>query len=93
MLDITEILRHQKQGLTTLDVRDVEGTFVVKLHAQKIDIHFLNTQLPMNDNNLEEQLSYMNYKKKVRKFHDTGWKNSYHTSADVSMLGYGRGNI
>ena len=33
----------------------------------------------------------MNYKKTVRKFHDTGWKNSYHTSADVSMLGYGCG--
>ena len=33
----------------------------------------------------------MNYKKTVRKFRDTGWKNSYHTSADVSMLGYGCG--
>ena len=33
----------------------------------------------------------MNYKKIVRKFHDTGWKNSYQTSADVSMLGYGCG--
>ena len=33
----------------------------------------------------------MNYKKKVRKICDTGWKNSYHTSADVSMLGYGYG--
>ena len=33
----------------------------------------------------------MNYKEKVRKLHNTGWKNSYHTSADVSMLGYGRG--
>ena len=27
----------------------------------------------------------------MRKLHDTGWKNSYHTSADVSMLGYGCG--
>ena len=33
----------------------------------------------------------MNYKKMVRKFHDTGWKTSYHNSADVSMLGYGFG--
>ena len=33
----------------------------------------------------------MNYKKTVRKFHDTGWKNSCHTSSDVSMLGYGCG--
>ena len=48
VLDITDRLRHQKQGLTTSDVRDVEGTFFVKLRAQKIDSHFLNTQLPMN---------------------------------------------
>ena len=33
----------------------------------------------------------MKYKKTVRKFHDTGWKNSYHTSVDVSMLSYGCG--
>ena len=33
----------------------------------------------------------MNYKKIVRKFHDTGWKNIYHTSSDVSMIGYGCG--
>ena len=31
----------------------------------------------------------MNYKKTVRKFHGIDWKNSYHTYADVSMLGYG----
>ena len=33
----------------------------------------------------------MNYKETLRKLHNTGWKNSYHTSADVSMLGYGCG--
>ena len=33
----------------------------------------------------------MNYKERVRKLHNTGWKNSYHTSADVYMLGYGCG--
>ena len=33
----------------------------------------------------------MNYEKKVRKLHDTGCKNSYHTSSDVSMLVYGCG--
>ena len=91
VLGITDSLRHQKQVLTTSNVRDVEGNFVVKLTAQKVDSHFFNTQLPQNedDKNLDEQLSYMNYKKTVRKFHDIGWKNSYHTSTDVSMLGYG----
>ena len=30
----------------------------------------------------------MNYKKTVKTLHDTGWKNMYFTSTDVSMLGY-----
>ena len=30
----------------------------------------------------------MNYKKTVKKSHDTGWKNSYFTFDDVSLLGY-----
>ena len=86
-------MRHQQQILTTSDVRDIEVTFVVKLHAQNIDSHFFHTQLPLNeyDNNFEEQLSYMNYKKTVKKLHDTGWENIYFTSADVYMLGYGCG--
>ena len=70
VLDITDSLRHQKQGLTTSDNRDIEGIFVVKLRAQNIDSHFFYTQLPLNedDNNFEEQLSYMNYKKTVKNY-------------------------
>ena len=54
---------------------------------------FFYTQLPPNedDKNSEEQLSYMNDKKTVKTLHDTGRNNSYFTSADVSMLGYGCG--
>ena len=37
VLDITEKIRQQKQGLTTLDVRNIEVTFVVKLRVQNID--------------------------------------------------------
>ena len=33
----------------------------------------------------------MNKKETVRKLHNNGWENSYHTSADVSTLGYGFG--
>ena len=95
VLDITDSLRHQKLGLTTSESRDVQGIFVVNLRAQKVDSHFFNTQLPLNEdgNDLDKQLSYMNYKQTVIKLHNTGWKNSYHTSAGVSMLGYGCGNI
>ena len=93
VLDIIDSLRHQKQGLKTSDVRDIEGIFVVKLRAQNIDSHFFYTQFNLNedDNNYKEQSSYNNYKKIVRKLHDTGWKNSSLTSSDVSMLGYGCG--
>ena len=66
VMDITDSLRNQKQVLTTSDVRDIEIIFVVKLRAQNIDSHFFYTKLPLNedDTNYEEQLSYMNYKKK-----------------------------
>ena len=65
----------------------------MKLLAQKTDSHFFYTQLPLNEdgNNLDKQLSFMNYKVTVRKFHYCGWKISYHKSADVVMLGYGCG--
>ena len=43
VLDMTDSLRHQKLGLTTSESRDVQGIFVVKLRAQKVDSHFLHT--------------------------------------------------
>ena len=46
---MTDILRHQKQGLSKSEVRDVQGIFVVELHAQKVDSNFFNTQLPLNE--------------------------------------------
>ena len=90
---MTESPRHHKLGLTTSESRDAQGIFVVKLRAHKTDSHLFYTQLHLNEdgNNIDKQLSYMNYKEKVRKLHNTGWKNSYHNSADVSMLGYGCG--
>ena len=39
-LDITYSLRNQKQGLTKSDVRDIDGTFVVKLRSIKIEDYF-----------------------------------------------------
>ena len=70
VLNITDILRNQTQGLKTSYERDIEGTFVVKLRAHNIDIHFFYTRLPLNedDNNFEEQLNYMNCKKKVKNY-------------------------
>ena len=55
VFDITHSLRNQKQKLETIDVKGIEGTFVVKLHGLKIGNHFLNTKLPLNDddNNFE----------------------------------------
>ena len=90
VLDITDSLRHKKQGLKTSYVRDVEGKFVVKLRAQNIDSHFLNTQLPLNedDNNNKEQFELYELQENSEKISWYWLKNSYHTSDDVFMLGY-----
>ena len=58
-----------------------------------IDDNFKSTQLHPNDddNNVDEQLNDINYKRTVRKLNNSGKKNSYLTSADVSMLGNGCG--
>ena len=56
VFDMTDSLRHQKIGLTTSKSRDVQGIFVVKLRAQKVDRMFFYTQLPLNEdgNNLDK---------------------------------------
>ena len=53
---MTDIIRHQKLGLTTSESIDVEGMFVVKLRAQNTESHFFNTKLPLNEdgNNLDK---------------------------------------
>ena len=43
ILDITDILRNQKQGLKASHISYIEGTFVVKLRAQNIYRIFLYT--------------------------------------------------
>ena len=40
VLDLTDSMRHQKQGLTTSESIDLQGIFVVKLRAQKTESHF-----------------------------------------------------
>ena len=81
------------QVITTTDVRDIDETFVVKLRGLDIENQFFYTQLTLNgdDNNFDENFNDINYKRTVRKLQDYGCKNSYFTSADVSMLGYGCG--
>ena len=51
---------------------------------------FVFKQLPLNDNEkcFDEKLNYKNYKRTVRKLHDTGWKDIYFTSAYVDMIGH-----
>ena len=70
VLYITVSVRHQKQVFTASCVRDVEGIFVVKLRGQNIENCFFYTQLNLNedDNNFEEKLNYINYKKTVKNY-------------------------
>ena len=55
VFNVTDSLRHQKQGLMTSDVRYIAGTFVVKLRAPNIDRKIFYTQLTLNedDNNFK----------------------------------------
>ena len=91
VLYITNIMRHQKQVLTTSYKKNIEGTVFVKLLGLNIENFFFYTQLPLNedDTNFEEQVSDINYKNNNNKLHVAGWENSYFTYAYVSMLGYG----
>ena len=54
---------------------------------------FFYKQLHLNDNknNFDKNFNNYNYKKKIRKFHDAVWKNSYFTSAYAAMLVSGCG--
>ena len=65
--------------------------FVVELGGLKTKNILKNKQwsLNENENNFDEKLNDKNYKRTVMKLHDTGCKNSFSTSADVSMLGHG----
>ena len=78
--------------MTKTELNDIGGIFVVKLRGLNIE-NILNTKLPLNeyDNNFDEQYNDINYKRTVRDLHDAGLKNSYFTSVDVSILGYGCG--
>ena len=55
--------------MTTSDIINVEGTFVVKLRDLNIEIFFY-TQLTLNedDNSFEEQLNDLNYRKIVKSY-------------------------
>ena len=70
VLDITYSVRHHKKGLTTSDVKDIEGIVFVKLHAQNIDNHFFYKQLLLNEDDkiFEEQLNDINYRKTVKNY-------------------------
>ena len=53
--------------MTTTDVKDIVGTFVVKLSVMNIENNFLNTKLSLNenDNNFDVKLNDVNYKRIV----------------------------
>ena len=56
---ITIYIRSQKKGVTTTKVKDIVRIFVVKLHGLNTGNKFLNTQLPLNenDNNFDGNLN------------------------------------
>ena len=48
--------------MTTIEVKDIDATFVVKLRGLNIKNNFLNIKLPLNEdyNNFDEQLNGIN---------------------------------
>ena len=74
--------------MTTTEVKNVLGDFLVKLRGLNIENIKKNTQLPLNENNnnFVGKLNDINYKRTVLNLHDGGWK--IFTSVDVSMIGY-----
>ena len=40
VLDLTIKIRNRKKGMTTTEVKDMDGTFVVKLHGMNIENNF-----------------------------------------------------
>ena len=65
--------------MTTTDVKDIVGTFVVKLSVMNIENNFFNTKLSLNenDNNFDVKLNDVNYKRIVIQLRDSVWKNSF----------------
>ena len=74
VLDLTVKMRNQKKGMTKTEVKDINGTFVVKLRGLNLGNKYFNTLLPLNedDNNFYEQLNDIHYKRTARKLHDAG---------------------
>ena len=91
VLYITDSVRHQKKGIDNIRCNGYWSKFCCEVTCSEYWYPFFYTQLPLNedDNNYEEQLNDINYKKTVKTLHDTCWKKTYFISADVSMLGYG----
>ena len=63
---------------------------MVKSQCQKTKNHIFCKQPPLNKNgnNFDENFNYNKYKRTVIYLHDSGWKNIFITSDDVSIPGY-----
>ena len=64
--------------MTTTEVKDTVGNFIVKLRGLKTNMIVKNKQLPLNenDNDFDEKLNDINHNRIVMKLHDVGWRKS-----------------
>ena len=60
----------------------------MKICDTKAENNYLNIQLPLNGNDFDEMLNDENYKKKINKLYDAGWKNIHLQIYDVYMFGH-----
>ena len=66
--------------MTTTQVNDLVGKFIVKLRSLKTENHYFLLKSPLNENvnNFNEKLDDKNYKRTVKKLNDVGWGKSFH---------------
>ena len=76
--------------MTTTEVQDVMGSFVVKLRGLNIPKKKNYAPLPLNEEekHFGGKLNDINYKITVRKLHYTGLGFFFKTSTDVYILGH-----
>ena len=58
--------------MTTTNINDTVGFFVMKIRDTKAENNYFNIQLPLNGNDFDEMLNDKIYKKTINKLYDAG---------------------
>ena len=82
--NLTSKTRQHKIEITTTNIHDTTGSFIMKIKRLKVEIYF-SKQLSLINNHFYDTLNNGSYRKTAEKFYDDVWKNSYFKSYDIFM--------